>query len=221
MNYTQQQFLLSLAVATALTGLSYAVGLLAGWIEHVSLLEAFAVFTSYSCTWLCVKESRWNYPIGAISVAAYSWLFWQSGLLSSAALNAYLLPTLVYGWFRWGRDEDTRPVRHLGWDAWLFAYGSLTALTYFAMKELTVYLGGTLPTADAFILIGSILAQFMLDNKRIESWLVWMAVNVVAIWTYWNAELYLVSFQFVFFLGNAFYGYAQWRKSMLWGNAHD
>ena len=80
----------SMLVGAVLTGLSYIVGLLAGWVTSLNPLEVFAVFTSYACTYLCVKERRINYPIGAISTAAYSILFLQSGLLSSAILNIYL-----------------------------------------------------------------------------------------------------------------------------------
>src|SRR5690242_645929 len=70
-----------------LTALSYGVGLGAGWIASLSWLEVFAVFTSYVCTYLCVMERRINYPIGAISTAAYMVLFYQFGLVASMAIN--------------------------------------------------------------------------------------------------------------------------------------
>lgn len=101
-------------IGVVLTALSYIVGIQAHWITSVNWVEVFAVFTSYSCTWLCVKERRINYPIGAISSVAYVILFLQADLVASAVLNAYLVPTLVYGWIRWRKDINTRPITHVG-----------------------------------------------------------------------------------------------------------
>lgn len=208
-----KNFLVSLGVALVLTGISYITGVYLNWITEISWLEIFAVFTSFSCTYLCVMQSRWNYPIGMISVAALTWLFWTSGLIASAALNAYLVPALLYGWWRWGPDSDTRPVTNLAWDRWLLVYAGVTVGTYLALVGILTLIGTTLPVMDSLILVGSILAQFLLDNKKIETWYVWAVVNVIAIITYFNAGLFLVVFQFVFFLANTVYGWYKWKQS--------
>lgn len=204
----------SLIVATVLTGLSYLVALLFGWVEGVNLLEAFAVFTSYSCTYLCVKQRRINYPIGAISTAAYCILFFQQGLLASTLLNLYLTPALLYGWFRWRSDTVGRPVRHVQL-RWVPVYLGVTALAYGGALWLVTAFGGVMAPVDALILIGSMLAQFLLDNKRIETWVIWAIVNVAAIYVYFTSGLPLAGFQYVFFLANTVYGFQQWRKTML------
>ncbi|HEY5141470.1 MAG TPA: nicotinamide mononucleotide transporter family protein, partial [Methylococcales bacterium] len=102
----------SVVIGLVLTAVSYLVAIAVGWegLKDVSALEVFAVLTSYISTYLCVRERRLNYPMGAISSAAYSYLFLHSGLFASAILNAYLVPTLVYGWIRWRKDHITRPV---------------------------------------------------------------------------------------------------------------
>jgi nicotinamide mononucleotide transporter len=207
-------FVVSLAVAALCTAASYAIGLRAGWITSLSWLEVFSVFTTYSCTWLCVVQSRWNYVIGAISTAAYTVLFWQQGLYSSAALNAYMVPALIYGWFRWGPDQDTRPVTSLRLDIWLVGYAALTAAIFAALVGLTSLMGATLAPTDSAILVLSILAQFLLDNKKLENWAVWAVVNILAVWTYWQAGLPLVALQYVLFLVNTLYGWARWQRSI-------
>ena len=68
--------------------------------------------------------------------------------------------------------------------------------------------------ADSTILAGTILAQFLLDNKKLQTWIVWAIVNVFAIYTYFTAGLSLVAFQYVFFLANTMYGYAMWKRGM-------
>lgn len=195
-----------------LTALSYGVGLAFGWIDTLSLLEAFAVFTSYVCTFLCVVERRINYPIGAISTAAYCVLFYQYGLLASMAINAFLSVYLIYGWIRWKNDTDTRPVTTMSLPAWAL-HILVAAVGYGIVVLIASLLGGTLAWTDSFILAGTILAQFMLDNKKLENWGVWAVVNVFAIYTYFAAGLTLAGFQYIFFLANTAYGYYMWRKS--------
>lgn len=203
----------SLLVAIGATGISYLVGTAAGWVTTLNWLEVFAVFTSYACTYLCVKEKRINYPIGSLSTAAYCILFYQSNLLGSAAINALLAVYLVYGWFRWGKDDKTLPVRHVQ-ARWIPVYLAVTGVTYLVLVFTVDRLGGTLAGWDVAILVGTILAQLLLDNKKIETWIVWVFVNVAAIYVYFSAGLALAGFQYIFFLANTIYGYYSWHKSM-------
>src|SRR5690349_5801924 len=117
------------ALGVFLTALSYVVGFSAGWVTELNSLEVFAVFTSYVCTFLCVVERRVNYPIGAISNAAYSLLFYQFGLYASSFVTGYLTIALAYGWFRWKSDENTKPVSRVELK-WVPAYILTTAAFY-------------------------------------------------------------------------------------------
>ena len=203
----------SLVIGLILTSLSYLVGFWAGWISEFNELEAFAVFTSYASTWLCVVESRANYVFGVITTFAYCLLFIQFDLVASAIVNGYLVLSLAYGYFRWGKDENTKPVQHVALK-WLPVYFLVTAAAYLIALFITKAAGGTLALTDTVILVGTILAQFLLDNKKIETWMVWAVVNVFAIYTYFNADLALAGFQYIFFLLNTVIGYVAWHKSM-------
>jgi nicotinamide mononucleotide transporter len=217
-----EKFVDSLGIGVLATVVSYitAIGLSLTTLEALDPLELFAVFTSYSCTYLCVVQSRWNYPIGVVTTVAYSWLFWNYGLLASSVLNSVLAVNLIYGWFRWRSDANTRPVTRLGWSPVWFGYAAIVAAGYFILTSIgyTVadYTGTDFPFVwtDSVILIGTLFAQLLLDNKRLETWAVWVLVNVFSIYTYYNAELYIVVIQYVLFLANTIYGWYEWRKSM-------
>lgn len=198
---------------TFLTVVSYWAGLKFNWITELNWLEVFSVYTSYVCTILCVLQSRTNYIWGVVSVIALSVLFYESKLYSSMVLNIYLIPTLAWGWFRWRSDADTRPVTFVGW-GWWPVYLGITVSVWYTLVQISTYMGATLPVNDSFILAGSILAQFLLDQKKIENWAVWAVINVVAIKTYMDAGLALVAFQYVFFLLNTAWGAFAWRNSM-------
>lgn len=209
----------SIVVGVGLTALSYGIALAAGWLtfQTLNLLEVSAVLTSYGSTYFCVRERRINYPLGALSSAAYSYLFLHNGLIASAILNAYLVPTLVYGWIRWRRDDNTRPVTHLRIKM-IPLYALIAGVGYAGAALLSSKLGGAMAWTDSVILAGTILAQFLLDNKKLENWIIWAVVNVFAIYTYASSGLSLVALQYVFFLANTVYGYIIWRRSMNHGN---
>jgi len=205
----------SIVIGVVLTGLSYAVGIWFNWIstDHLGLLEPFAVFTSYACTWLCVKERRINYPLGIVSSAAYAYLFYKADLFASTALNLYLVPTLIYGWIRWRRDTVTRPVTMVSWRM-LPVYLGTSIIGYVGAVYVSQRFGGSVAWADSVILAGTVLAQLLLDNKKLETWMIWAMVNVFAIYTYGTSGLPLVAFQYVFFLFNTLIGWVNWKKSM-------
>lgn len=195
-----------------LTALSYVVALNVNWITEVDLLEAFAVFTSYVCTFLFVMERRICYVIGAVSTVAYCVLFYRFDLNASMAINAFLTVYLAYGWYRWRADADTRPITRMSASNWLLT-AVVTAVGYAIVVALSNAFNGALVWTDAVILVGTLAAQFTLDNKHRETWGIWIIVNIFAIYTYFTTELYLVGFQYIFFLLNAFWAYHVWSKS--------
>lgn len=210
-------------IAFVLTWLSYFVADKMGWIDIATMFDpitAFAVFTSYICTWLCVHQSRWNYPFGIITTAAYSLVFWKAGFIALSVFNAYLVFSLVYGYIRWGSDADTRPVTLLKWP-WHLGYVALAAGIYGILWIIHTLLGQSMEWYDIILAIASGVAQFLLDNKKLETWYVWIAVNVVSILLFFgfitnnpNAYQPIVGFQYIFFLLNAFYGLYEWKKTI-------
>lgn len=214
---TMKYFIESVVLAVILTALSYGVGIYAGWIVDLNWLEVFAVATSYSCTWLCTRQSRWNYPIGVITTAAYSVLFYQWGMLALALFNLYLVFSLIYGWFRWGSDDNTRPVTRIPLK-WYAGYGAigLVILGLFLLANMLFNPAGltALNPIDVGLAVASGIAQLMLDNKKLENWTLWALIDIVSIPFFIHSGLTLVAFQYIFFLANAVIGHIQWRKSM-------
>lgn len=201
-------------LGVVITAVTTCLALWLGWIPGVNWLEVASVATSYVSTFLFVKQTRWCYAFGIASTALLVLLFLSQGLMGSALVNAYLVLTLVVGLFLWNRDKETRPVKHVRLKT-LPIYLLITVAAYFGALGITTAMGGEMVVLDSWILIGTILAQFLLDTKKLENWVVWIAVNVVSIIVYFQAGLFLLGIQFVFFLANAFYGYFSWKRTMI------
>lgn len=219
--------------AIALTLISYFAALYFGWIDPANFdwrnwVEVIAVFTGYACTILCNYQSRWNYPIGIVCQISYFAIMLSFGSYGLAFFNLYLVATLAYGFWYWKSDTDTTPVTNVAWKELalyvIFGLGVLAlfygVLYYFdpmVFESRLVPIMGTqisLVHVDAIIAAVSGVAQFLLDRKKIQTWMVWVLVNIVSIPYYFYIEFYFVAFQYIFFLANTYIGYQSWKKTM-------
>lgn len=208
-------WLKSSIIALVATSVSYIISHMMGWSDSLNWLEVSAVFTSYMCVFMCVHQTRWNYPIGILTTFLYSWLFYQWEMYAVAIFNLYLVFSLTYGWFRWGPDDKPRPITRVH-GAWWLGYLGIGVGIYSLLYIVNTYFQVSMPMTEIFIVVLSGVAQFLLDNKKLENWLFWIAVNILSIGFYFNGGLYLVAFQYLFFLGNAFYGLFHWYANWAW-----
>jgi nicotinamide mononucleotide transporter len=146
-------------------------------------------------------------------------VFFDAKLYSDAILQVFFLALQAYGWWHWlrGRQPAARselPVTTLPPAAlagWLSA-GAVTTVFWGAFMHRTT--DAALPWWDAFILVFSLIAQWLQARKNLENWAGWMVVNIVAIGVYWAKDLRLTSGLYLVFLGMAVAGHLAWRKSM-------
>lgn len=206
----------SFTYGSFLTAITYLVGAFAGFFDtaNASMIEFLAIWTSYVCTLLCVYQSRWNYPIGAVSTVLYAILSYRAGLPSLGLFNILLSINLLYGWFRWRNDADTRPVSNWPTPAWWLGYVAIALATYLLMITVNNFFGYESTWIDVATAVVYAVAQAMLDNKHRSSWAVFFVLNVLSIYIYFKTpETYFVALQYVYFLGNTIYGNFEWRKS--------
>lgn len=199
-------------IASVITIALVAIQLLFTNVE-LNKIETAAVFFSFACTWLCTRQVRFSYVLAVIATSLLVVTFWQANLYGSMALNLYLIPTVIYGWFIWGKDSSPKPVQHVK-SKNLFVYLAVTFVTWVGAYYLIHEVGGSMANLDGWLLIGTVLAQFLLDRKKIETWIVWILVDIVSIYVYFEAGLHLLAAQFFLFLVNAFIGYFLWKKTM-------
>jgi nicotinamide mononucleotide transporter len=212
MNKTHRFITEAFIIATILTFFMASLTSI-GFNKDINWLEVSAVYFSFACTWLCTRQVRFSYVLAVISTVLLSITFWQAELFGSMALNIYLIPTVIYGWFIWGKDEVTKPVEHVKLKI-LPVYLIVTTLTWLGAFLVIKMLDGALPVFDGWILVGSIFAQYLLDRKKIETWFIWIIVNVISIFVYLNSGLYLLAIQFGFFIINAVIGWIFWHRTL-------
>lgn len=183
------------------------------WGTPLSNAECFGFISGLCCVWLTVLRSIWNFPLGIINCALLLFLFFEQRLYADAGLQVFFIVLGLQGWLLWlrGRIEQQVPVSRLSIRQGLYcavANVPLVAGLYFFL----VWLKGSIPLFDALITGMSLMAQLLLNLRKLENWLLWIAVDVISIPVYIHKDLYLIAMLYAVFLCMCVYGYWQWRR---------
>jgi nicotinamide mononucleotide transporter len=192
------------AVATTLLGVQVT------WLE----LVAFALALVMVFCNIRVNPVAW--PLAIASSALYFLLFWQHRLYGDASLQILFIAVAGWGWWQWlnGHQADGRGlrVRHLG------ARGRWTALALlaFAWPATGLFLQQAtdtdVPWWDAFPTAASLIGQWLLGRKYVETWPAWVAVNVVAVTLFAYKGLWLTAILYALFIVLSLAGWRAWAR---------
>ena len=75
------------------------------------------------------------------------------------------------------------------------------------------------PWADGAIAMASIAAQWLLARRRVESWWLWILVDLIAVPLFAWRGLYATSAVYVLLLGISIAGLIEWRRAAVRGEA--
>lgn len=179
-------------------------------------IEAIAAAAGLLCVWLLVRQSIWNFPCAIVQVVLSSYVFYTQRLYSDVILQVFFVVLNVYGWIHWarGRRESQLPVTRLTAGAIVGWSLSTIALTAAWGTFAKVQLNADAPYIDGFILVGSLVAQWLTARKRLESWWLWIVVDLVAVPLYASRGLYFLSGLAAVFIVLCIMGLREWRQSV-------
>lgn len=183
----------------------------------VTVTETVGVLFGIAGVWLTVRQSIWCWPVGIVSVSVFAVVFFHARLYGSAALQLAYVAVSLYGWYTWQHPGDGGHVLHVSRTPrrWMLALGLLAsvgaAALGFALRDRT---DAVLPFVDAAATSFSLAAQWMTTRKWIQTWLVWIVVDVVYVAMYLSQDLYQTAGLYGVFLVLAVLGYREWRRSM-------
>lgn len=166
---------------------------------------------------LVVRRSVWNYPFGIVMVTLYFFVFFEAKLYSDALLQVFFLVIQFYGWREWlrarGDEGGAVPVDWLtrGARAWWFGTTLMVSLAWGSM--MARFTDAAAPFPDAMIAGASVAAQILLSVRRVENWILWILVDIIAIGLFYSRELYATAGLYVVFLVLAVIGLVTWVRA--------
>lgn len=197
----------------------------------MSYLEFFGTLLNILCVWLVARRNIWNWPVGIISVLFFGLLFYQIRLYSDLIEQIYYLITGFYGWWLWHRESKTEKLpeqkskyifsKKITQMTTLGIIVAGTAMMGYFVARIHIYFPSIFPVAasfpylDAFTTVMSFVAQILMAWKRIECWLLWIAVDIIGIGLYYAKGVKFVSLLYLIFLIIATKGLINWYREYM------
>ncbi|WP_413174916.1 nicotinamide riboside transporter PnuC [Anabaena azotica] len=182
----------------------------------MSAIEIIAAIFGLVSVWLTVKENIWCWPTGLVMVFLYIFVFYEARLYSDVILQVIYIFLQIYGWYAWlygGKDDTPLSVTRISKQGILVWSGVALIGTFTLGYIMNVYTNAALPYPDASITILSLIAQWLMAKKILESWIIWIMVDAIALGVYTVKHLYPTTGLYTVFLVLAALGYKEWQKA--------
>lgn len=179
-------------------------------------LEAWAVITSALCVWLTVIRTVWNFPFSILACTITAVYLDRLKLFGDMYLQFFFIVLAVQGWYWWlngGANRTELPVTRAKLFDWSIVVGGIIGGTPLLIWLLTSK--GSAPFWDAFTTSGSIVAQILLNRKKLENWFIWIVMDIIYVPLYWSRGAKLMSILYAVFLIMCVAGLRDWRKELL------
>lgn len=165
---------------------------------------------------LLARRSVWNYPCGMVMVAIFAGIFFQARLYAVAGLQIFFFAAQIHGlwaWRRAGGDSADVPVRHLPAGRWplVLIAGALLSVAIALILRQT---DAAAPIADGSVAAWSLVAQALTNWRMVESWPLWVGINIVSVALYAGQALWVTAGLYLLFLAIALYSWRSWQRAV-------
>jgi len=180
-------------------------------------LEAASVLFSVLYLVLAIRESLWCWPAAFLSSVLTLAVVLGVRLYSEVVLNVYYAAMAVYGWYQWHYGGRTRGAAQLPISIWplkmhALAIGGSLALSATVGLLMSRYTQAAFPYLDAFVTVFSVVTTYLVARKILENWLYWLVVDSLALYVYWQRELYFFVALFALYLVLVVIGLVRWHR---------
>jgi nicotinamide mononucleotide transporter len=188
----------------------------ASWFHWwpLPLTEVLGFATGGACVWLVVREHLWNWPVGLANNIFFFVLFFESRLYADMSLQVVYFAMGVYGWLHWrfgGTQRTELSITRTTRTEWLTLAAAIPLGTW-ALHEVLLRVNGAAPLWDALTTVLSLAAQYLLCQKRLENWWIWITADLIYIPLYFSRHLPLTAVLYAVLLTMCLIGLSQWRR---------
>ncbi|MEK8029562.1 nicotinamide riboside transporter PnuC [Ideonella sp. DXS29W] len=198
-------------LATSVVATLISMGSVVGGVAPLEL--AANVMATLSIL-LAGRNNIHTWWTGIVGCALFAWLFVQAKLYADVTLQAFFILSSVVGWWRWRGHVDAAPAPVTRASSRVVTtaavVGAVAAVSYGGL--LYHFTDAYAPYPDSAVLSFSVVGQWLLMQRRVESWPFWVLVNIIAVPLYYSRDLYLTSALYAVYLVNALVSWRHWWK---------
>lgn len=186
----------------------------------LSYIELIGTLSGLISVYLATKANFYTWHTGILNEIAFFMLFFQVRLYADMMLQIFFLVVSIYGMYNWKSKQEALIIHRLSPNEgirFIFLIFFATLISAIIIANLHYILPyffekpATYPLADAFIMVASIVATFLLAQKKLENWILWIIIDIVSIILYYKKGIYFVAGEYGIFLGLAIKGFVEWR----------
>ncbi len=185
------------------------------------MLELVASSCLIVNVYLAARGKLINFLFGAVGVLMYFFVFYQAKLYADMMLQLVFFSLQFHGAYCWtlGKDKGKMPVVSLLNSEGVVDIIQITIATILLFVGLAFilknYTDSTTVTLDALTTAMSLTAQWMLNRKILESWIVWIVIDVISIEMYAIKNLHLTTALMFLYGAVGVLGYSRWRRDLM------
>ena len=195
------------------------------WGVDVSWAEVLGDVTGLASVWWAARERIWTWPVGIVNSALFLVLFVDAKLYANGFLQVVFIVLGFYGWWTWvgrhGPQHTLTVIRRTHRREWI----GLIAVGIPALAAWTAWLmfrtDSPAPFWDSLTLVLSVLAIYAQAKKLLESWWIWITVDLISVPLYLSRGLYPTAGLYVVFGGLCIMGLRDWTATMRSDQADD
>ena len=173
---------------------------------------------------LAARNSVHLWWTGIVGCGLFMYVFGSNQLYADASLQVFFIITSLIGWKVWVRTRGLPelPVtkagpRRIG----LLTLAAVPAIAVYGLL-LHRYTDAYAPFVDSFVVGASVVAQYLLMGRRIETWPAWLIVNAVSAPLFFSRGLNITAALYAVYWFNALLGWRHWRsESVARASTHD
>ena len=196
------------------------------------LFEAYDTYSAFEIILECLafgfgiisviyakRENILVYPTGITCTLITMYFMFSERLIGHMMVNLFYTLMSIYGWWNWSRKEND--VVKVKISTFGFKDFPKATLIFFFIVFISYFLHdyfntdlGAYASLDIFTSGIFVTAMWLMANKKLENWVLWIIGNVITIPLYFGSDKIILSVQYIIFTILAIQGYLQWKKSL-------
>ena len=124
-----------------------------------------------------------------------------------------------YGWWNWSRKNDDKYLLKItrfskddfGITITLFLITVVITYTVYILSSVVIKIPNYIDIFTSGIFF---TAMWLMANKKLESWVLWVIGDIITVPLYAYRGLGMLSLQYIIFTFLAIQGYIEWKKSL-------
>ncbi|MCK4608783.1 MAG: nicotinamide mononucleotide transporter [Gammaproteobacteria bacterium] len=148
----------------------------------ISIFDLFGAVCSFTSTIFYMRINVLAWPIGLLSSSINIFLCLNKALYGDAGLHGIYLILTLYGWYQWkfgGQNHAELPISTISRQL----FSKLMVIALIAIFSLVLvlkhYTNSQIPVWDATTTVLSLIAQWLMCRKIIETWVLWFFIDAM------------------------------------------